>query len=61
MKCLCTGDLKGAEGTFVELVKAMAPLELLRYTVFDQELCMEILRRVFSQGSRPSNNEVYVP
>lgn len=61
MKCLCTGDLKGAEDTFVHLVKAMAPLELIRYTVYDQELCMEILRRVFSQGSRPSNNEVFVP
>ena len=61
MKCICTGDTEGAEEAFVVLVKTMAPLELLRYTIFDQELCMEILRRVFSLNKRPANNEVFLP
>ena len=39
----------------------MAPLELLRYNIYDQELCMEILRRVFSLNKRPMNNEVFLP
>jgi hypothetical protein len=61
MKYHCVGDTEGAEAAFVELVKTMAPLELLRYNLFDQELCMEILRRVFSLNKRPKNNEVFLP
>ena len=61
MKRVCVGDTEGAEEAFVVLIKTMAPLELLRYNIYDQELCMEILRRVFSFNKRPKNNEVFMP
>ena len=60
-KAVCVGDEDGAVKAFTDLIGTMAPLELLRYNVYDHELAVRTLQRVLApKGKSISYSDIFM-
>ncbi len=55
---VCKNDQNGSVENFFKLVKAMAPLELLRPSCYDHELAMKIIGRALNPKKRVTSSEI---
>ena len=60
-KAVCVGDDEGAVKAYTDLIGTMAPLELLRYNVYDHELAVRTLQRVLApKGKSISYSDIFM-